>query len=321
MKKDAAIYIAGHKGMVGSAIHRLLVSQGYTNIITRTHEELDLTDQRAVADFFSTEQPEYVFLAAAKVGGIIGNDTQPADFIYENLQIQSNVIHQSYLHKVKKLLFLTSSCIYPKMAPQPIKEEYLLTGSLEPTNEPFAVAKIAGIKLCQSYNRQYDTNFITVMSSNVYGPNDNFNLKDSHVLPAMIRKCHEGKIQDTPSLTFWGTGSPLREFIHVDDLADACLFLMDNFSPEKKDNDVTDMLINVGTGRETSIKELLEKIISVVDYTGTIDWDTSKPDGTPRKLLDGTHIQRLGWKPHISLEEGLEQTYAWFVEQKQIRGN
>lgn len=304
MNKDSKIYVAGHRGLVGSAIVRALQKKGFTNLILKTRQELDLTDQHAVADFFATEHPEYVFLAAAKVGGIMANKTYPADFIQQNLAVQNNIIHNAHLHKIKKLLFLGSSCIYPKLCPQPIREEYLLTGELEETNKAYAVAKIAGIIKCQSYNEQYGTNFISLMPTNLYGPNDNFDLANSHVLPAMLRKFHEAKIKNEPAITLWGTGSAMREFLHVDDLAEASLFLMENYNDSS--------IVNVGTGEDVTIKELAEKIKNVVGYEGTIDWDTTKPDGTPRKLLDVSKIHSLGWKHLITLDEGVAETYTWF---------
>lgn len=305
MRKEAKIYVAGHRGLVGSAILRKLRAEGYSNIITRTHQELDLTNQQAVYQFFEAERPEYVFLAAAKVGGILANSTYPADFIRENLLIQTNVIDAAYRYGVKKLLFLGSSCIYPKFAPQPIKEEYLLTGALEPTNEPYAVAKIAGIKMCQAYNKQYGTNFICVMPTNLYGPGDNFDLETSHVLPALIRKFHEAKVTGAPHVVVWGSGTPRREFLHVDDLADACLFLMNNYDSSE--------IINIGVGKDLTIAELAQLIKEIVGYKGEIVFDTTKPDGTPRKLLDVSKIFNLGWRPRILLEDGIRSTYEWFV--------
>jgi GDP-L-fucose synthase len=301
MEKNARIYVAGHRGMVGSAIIRALLKRGFDHIITRTSKELDLRNQQAVADFFSAEKPEYVFLAAAKVGGIQANNVYRADFIYENMMIQSNVIHQSYVHKVKKLLFLGSSCIYPKMAPQPLKEEYLLTGLLEPTNEPYAIAKIAGIKMCESYRLQYGCDFISVMPTNLYGPNDNYDLNNSHVLPALLRKFHEAKVAGKPEVVVWGSGSPKREFLHADDLADACLFLMETYSEPG--------LINIGTGEDLSIRELAEMIARITGFSGKIVWDSSKPDGTPRKLMDVSKLHRAGWHHKIELEEGIRQVY------------
>ena len=306
MDKDSKIYVAGHRGMVGSAIVRRLTKDGYTNLILRTRQELDLLDQQAVQQFFEQERPEYVFLAAAKVGGILANNTYRAQFIYENLQIQNNIIHSAYRYGVKKLLFLGSSCIYPKMAPQPIKEEYLLTGPLEPTNEPYAIAKIAGIKMCEAYNAQYGTNFISTMPTNLYGPHDNFDLQTSHVLPALIRKFHEAKVNHRTYVEIWGTGTPRREFLHVDDLADACVFLMQHYNDSQ--------FLNVGVGEDISIKELALLIQDIVGYQGELRFDTSKPDGTPRKLLDVSRLHALGWKARIPLREGIRQTYQWFLE-------
>ena len=306
MEKDSKIYVAGHRGMVGSAIVRRLTKDGYTNLILRTRQELDLLDQQAVQQFFEQERPEYVFLAAAKVGGILANNTYRAQFIYENLQIQNNIIHSAYRYGVKKLLFLGSSCIYPKMAPQPIKEEYLLTGPLEPTNEPYAIAKIAGIKMCEAYNAQYGTNFISTMPTNLYGPHDNFDLQTSHVLPALIRKFHEAKVNHRPYVEIWGTGTPRREFLHVDDLADACVFLMQHYNDSQ--------FVNVGVGEDISIKELALLIQDIVGYQGELRFDTSKPDGTPRKLLDVSRLHALGWKARIPLRDGIRQTYQWFLE-------
>lgn len=309
MEKQSKIYIAGHRGMVGSAIQRKLEKEGFTNIVTRTSKELDLRNQQQVADFFSVEQPEYVFLAAAKVGGIIANNTYRAEFLYDNLAIQSNVIHQSYLHKVKKLLFLGSSCIYPKLAPQPLKEQYLLTGPLEHTNEPYAIAKIAGLKMCEAYHDQYGCNFISVMPTNLYGPNDNYDLTNSHVLPAMLRKFHEAKESGAETVTLWGSGAPLREFLHADDLADACYYLMNHYNDPE--------LVNIGVGHDVSIKELAEMIQSITGYTGTIVWDTSKPDGTPRKLMDVSKLTAAGWRATIPLREGITQVY----NEKFLNGN
>ncbi|GIV40173.1 MAG: GDP-L-fucose synthase [Thermonema sp.] len=306
MEKQAKIYVAGHRGMVGSAIVRRLQAEGYTNLVLRTSKELDLREQAAVRRFFEEEKPEYVFLAAAKVGGILANNTYRGEFIYDNLMIQSNVIHEAYRQGVKKLLFLGSSCIYPKFAPQPIKEEYLLTGALEPTNEPYAVAKIAGIKLCQAYRDQYGCNFICAMPTNLYGPGDNFDLQTSHVMPALIRKFLEAKAKGQSSVSVWGTGSPRREFLYVDDLADACLFLMKHYDERE--------IINVGTGEDISIKELAGLIKEMTAYTGTIDWDTSKPDGTPRKLLDVQRLHALGWKHQTSLKEGITKTIAYYLD-------
>jgi GDP-L-fucose synthase len=301
MNKQDKIYIAGHRGMVGSAILRALEAQGFNNFLLRTSTELDLRNQQAVADFFAIEKPDYVFLAAAKVGGIIANSTYKADFIYENLMIQSNVIHQSYLNGVKKLLFLGSSCIYPKLAPQPLKEDYLLTGLLEPTNEPYAIAKIAGIKMCDSYRDQYGCNFISVMPTNLYGPNDNYDLKTSHVLPAMLRKFIVAKSKGDTSVTIWGTGSPLREFLHADDLAQACLFLMENYNESG--------LVNIGIGTDVSILDLALLIKKIVGFEGEVLTDSSKPDGTPRKLMDVSKLNGLGWKARISLEKGIQKVF------------
>ena len=350
MEKDAKIYVAGHRGLVGSAILRRLKEEGYTNIVTRTHSELDLTDQRATREFFEKERPEYVFLAAAKVGGILANDTYKADFIYQNMMIAANVIEASYKYGVKKLLNLGSSCIYPKYSPQPMKEEYLLTGELEPTNEPYAIAKIAAIKLCRYFNEQYGTNFISVMPTNLYGPNDNFNLETSHVLPALLRKFHlgkllmEGKYEEIAkdirrypigfgldkevdvnnpksiekvleavgiskeAITIWGTGEVYREFLHVDDLADACVYLMNRYDYK----DIGEF-VNIGTGEDVKIKDLVKMIKEIVGYEGQIKWDTSKPDGTPRKLLDVSRLHALGWKHSITLNEGILRTYNWMI--------
>jgi len=307
MKSASKIYVAGHRGLVGSAIVRALQTQGYNNLVLRTHDEIDLTNQQAVSDFFAEEKPEFVILAAAKVGGIMANNTYPADFIYNNLAIQNNVIHASYINGVKKLLFLGSSCIYPKLAPQPIKEEYLLTGPLESTNEAYAIAKIAGLKLCQFYNQQYGTNYIAVMPTNLYGPHDNFDPETSHVLPALIRKFHEAKISNESSVTLWGSGSPRREFLHVDDLADACVFLMDNYNGRDR--------INIGTGVDVTIKELAELIKSITGYTGEVRWDTSRPDGTPQKLLDVSRLHALGWEHKTELTDGIKKTYDWYTAQ------
>ncbi len=306
MDRASRIYVAGHRGLVGGAILRRLQRAGYGNLITRTHSELDLTSQAAVDAFFETERPEYVFLAAARVGGILANSTYPADFIRENLLIQTNVIDAAYRSGVRKLLFLGSSCIYPKFAPQPMKEEYLLTGELEPTNEPYAVAKIAGIVMVRSYRRQYGFNGISLMPTNLYGPGDNFDLETSHVLPAMIRKFHDAKVAAAPSVTLWGTGTPRREFLHVDDLADAAVFLMERYDDEG--------IVNVGVGDDVSIAELAEMVREVVGYEGKIEWDTSKPDGTPRKLLDVSRLDGLGWSARIGLREGIEQTYQWYLD-------
>lgn len=306
MDKAAKIYVAGHRGLVGSAIVRKLEAEGYRNIIVRTSTELDLRDQQAVADFFCRESPEYVFLAAAKVGGIVANNSYPAEFIYDNLMIQTNIIHQAWLNKVNKLLFLGSTCIYPKLAPQPIKEEYLLSGPLEPTNEPYAIAKIAGIKMCQAYNQQYGTRFISAMPTNLYGPNDNFDLETSHVLPALMRKIHEAKTAVATTATIWGTGSPTREFIHVDDVADAALFLMENYERSE--------IVNIGSGEEVTIRNLALMLKSIVGFPGELLFDESKPDGTPRKLSDVSQIHSLGWKHEIELDEGLRQVYQWYQE-------
>ena len=301
MQKVSRIYVAGHKGMVGSAIVRKLHEKGYSNLVLKTSQELDLTNQEAVISFFEQEQPEYVFLAAAKVGGIKANATYRAQFLYENLMIQNNVIHQSYVHKVKKLLFLASSCIYPKHAPQPIKEGYLLDGPLEPTNEPYAIAKIAGIKLCENYNRQYDCNFIAVMPTNLYGPNDIYDLNNSHVLPALLRKFHDAKGDDLSSVEVWGSGTPKREFLHVDDLANACFYLIQTYNSYQP--------INIGTGQDISILDLTELIKQITGFKGQVTWNTNKPDGTPRKLLDVSLIHNLGWKHSIELEEGIRTVY------------
>ena len=308
MGKNSKIYIAGHNGLVGSAIVRELKKSGYSNIITRTREELDLTSQSAVEDFFAGEKLEYVFLAAAKVGGIMANDTYPADFLKDNILIQTNITDSAYKNDVEKLLFLGSSCIYPKNSPQPIKEEYLLTGELESTNKAYAIAKITGIIMCQSYNKQYGTNFISAMPTNLYGENDNFDLETSHVIPAMVRKFDDAKNSGAKEVVLWGTGNPKREFLHVDDLANACVFLMNNYDDSE--------IINVGTGRDLSISELAELIKKTVGYEGNIVWDKSKPDGTLRKLLDVSRIQRLGWNSEISLPEGIKQTYEWYKNNK-----
>jgi GDP-L-fucose synthase len=306
MKKDGKIFIAGHRGMVGSAILRQLEKDNYQNLITRTSSELDLRDQQAVDKFFSEHKPEYVFLAAAKVGGIVANNTYRADFLYENLMIQANVIHSAYVHGVKKLMFLGSSCIYPKMAPQPMKEQYLLSGLLEPTNEPYAIAKIAGIKLCETYRDQYGCNFISVMPTNLYGYGDNYDLKNSHVLPALIRKFHEAKDTGKPFVEAWGTGLPKREFLFADDLAEACVYLMNNYDEKE--------LVNIGTGEDLSIKELTEMVAEVVGFSGDIKWDADKPDGTPRKLMDVSKLHGRGWRHKTDLGAGLKMTYADFKE-------
>ena len=346
MNKSSKIYIAGHKGLVGSAILENLQAKGYSNIVTRTHKELDLTNQLEGIEFFKEEQPEYVFLAAAKVGGIVANNVYRADFIYENMMIQNNVIHQSYIHNVKKLLFLGSTCIYPKNAPQPIKEEYLLTDTLEYTNEPYAIAKISGIKMCESYNLQYDTNFISVMPTNLYGPNDNFDLEKSHVLPALIRKIYLAKLLNEDkleavlnntktntiekaktylklfgvsenSVEIWGTGKPKREFLWSEDMADACVFIMENrnFSDtfSEKDKEIRNTHINIGTGKDISIKELAETIKNTIGFNGELIFNTDKPDGTMRKLTDVTKLNDLGWKHKVSLEEGIKIIYKWYV--------
>ena len=350
MNQKSKIYIAGHRGLVGSAILENLVKKGYNNLITRTHKELDLTNQEAVSSFFSQEKPEFVILAAAKVGGIIANNTYRADFIYENMMIQNNVIHQSYLNNVKKLLFLGSTCIYPKNAPQPMKEEYLLTDTLEYTNEPYAIAKIAGIKMCESYNLQYNTNFISVMPTNLYGPNDNFDLEKSHVLPALVRKIylakmlsesnHKAVLNDTNysnikeakeyllkfgvtenSVEIWGSGNPKREFLWSRDMADACVFIMENrdftdtYSKDKKE--IRNTHINIGTGKEISIKQLAETIKQVVGFMGELVFNTSKPDGTLRKLTDVSKLNDLGWKYTVELKDGIEKIYKWYVKNKQ----
>ena len=308
MNKDSKIYVAGHRGLVGSAIVRNLEERGYTNIIYRTHKELDLTRQVEVEKFFEEEKPEYIFLAAAKVGGIHANNTRPAEFIYDNLMIESNIIHSSYKYGVKKLLFLGSSCIYPKFANQPIKEEYLLTGELEPTNEAYAIAKITGIELCKFYRRQYGCDFISAMPTNLYGINDKFDLETSHVLPALIRKFHEAKINNQEEVVMWGTGKPLREFMYVDDLADALVHLMLNYSDE--------IHVNMGTGKDLSIGELAQIVKEVVGYEGKIVNDLSKPDGTPRKLLDVSRLEATGWKYKTELREGIEKVYKWYLETK-----
>lgn len=304
MDKSSRIYVAGHGGLVGSAIVRRLKDGGYDNLVLAASRELDLRDQAAVAAFFAAERPEYVFLAAAKVGGVLRNKRYPAQFIYDNLAIQNNVIHQSYLAGVRKLLFLGSTCIYPKMAPQPIREEYLLTGPLEPTNEPYAIAKIAGLVMCRSYNMEYGTNFIAAMPTNLYGPNDNFDLEDSHVLPALIRKFHEARISGASSVAIWGSGTPFREFIHVDDVAEACLFLMNAYEGNE--------IVNIGSGEEISIRNLALLVRKVVGYEGELVFDSTRPDGTPRKLCDVSRIHSLGWHHRIGLEDGLRTTYDWY---------
>jgi len=308
MDKVSKIYVAGHLGMVGSALVRKLKSEGFNHIITKTSKELNLTDQQAVAAFFEQEKPDYVILAAAKVGGILANNTYRGQFIYENLMIQNNVIHQSYVQGVKKLLFLGSSCIYPKMAPQPLKEDYLLTGTLEQTNEPYAIAKIAGIKMCEAYRSQYGCNFISAMPTNLYGPNDNYDLNNSHVLPALIRKFHTAKVQGAATVEIWGSGTPRREFLHVDDLADACFYLLQNYDGEQ--------LVNVGSGVDVTILELANLVKEIVGFTGEIKMDASKPDGTPRKLMDVSKLAQVGWTYKISLKEGIASVYEEVLEKK-----
>jgi GDP-L-fucose synthase len=318
MKKNSKIYIAGHRGLVGSAIVKNLESKGYTNLVYKTHKELDLLDANAVAEFFQIEKPEYVILAAAKVGGIIANNTYRADFIYENLQIQNNVIHQSYLNKVEKLLFLGSTCIYPKNAPQPMREDSLLTSELEYTNEPYAIAKIAGIKMCESYNIQYGTNFISVMPTNLYGPNDNFDLETSHVLPALLRKMHEAKLNKTPKVEIWGSGKPRREFLYSEDMADACVFILgsrdfkDTYDENQKE--IRNTHINIGTGVDISIRELAETIKKIVGYKGELYFNDTKPDGTMVKLTDPSKLHELGWKHSVALEEGISTMYEWYLK-------
>ncbi len=302
MKKEDKLYIAGHRGMVGSAIHRKLKGEGFTNIVTRTSKELDLRSQSEVDRFFQTQRPDYVFLAAAKVGGILANNTYRAEFLYDNLLIEANVIHAAHKYGVQKLLFLGSSCIYPKMAPQPLREDYLLTGPLEPTNEPYAIAKIAGIKLCDAYRHQYGCNFISVMPTNLYGPNDNYDLEKSHVLPALLRKFHEARKNGTPEVVMWGTGEPRREFLHVDDLADACYYLMQTYNEPG--------LVNIGTGEDIPIIDLARLVKAIVGYEGEITHDLSKPDGTPRKLMDVSKLKAAGWEAKIPLEEGIRTVYA-----------
>jgi len=309
MKPDRKVYVAGHRGLVGSAIVSRLQAGGYSDIIRRTHAELDLTDQRAVNEFFENEKPQFVFIAAAKVGGIYANNTYRADFIYQNLMIESNLLHASYRHGVKKLLFLGSSCIYPKLAPQPMKEEHLLTGLLEPTNEPYAIAKIAGIKMCDAYNRQYGTNFMSAMPTNLYGPGDNYDLKNSHVLPALIRRMHEAKVQGAKEVVVWGSGAPKREFLYSDDLADACVFLMERCNAA----DIGEF-INIGVGREITIRELAELIAEIVGFRGRLVFDSSKPDGTPRKLLDVSRFQALGWQAKTGFREGIAKAYADYLK-------
>lgn len=307
MNRDARIYVAGHTGLVGSAIRERLENQGFCNLVLRNHRELDLTRQAGVEDFFDRESPEYVFLCAAKVGGILANSTRPAEFIYENMMIAGNVIHASHAHGVKKLLNLGSSCIYPRQAPQPLKEEYLLTGPLEPTNEAYAVAKIAAIKLCRFYHRQYGADFLSIMPSNLYGPRDNFDLKTSHVLPALIRRFHEAKEGAQPAVVLWGSGTPMREFLYAEDLAEACIHLMKNYSAQ----DVGEF-VNIGTGVDLSIRELAVMVAEITGYTGEIRWDSTKPDGMMRKVLDTSRINDLGWSAKTDLRQGIENTYAWY---------
>ena len=304
--RDARIYVAGHRGLVGSAIWRELHRRGFTRLIGRTHAELDLLEAAAVQGFYAQEKPEYVVIAAAKVGGILANDRHPAEFLFQNLQIQNNLIHGAYQAGVRKLLFLGSSCIYPRLAPQPLKEESLLTGPLEPTNQWYAIAKIAGIKLCQACRRQYGCDFISVMPTNIYGPNDNYDLQNSHVLPALIRKCHEAKTANAPSVTCWGTGSPLREFLYVDDLARGCVFLLENYSE--------DQFINIGSGLEVSVRQLTETVKRIIGFAGDIAWDTAKPDGMPRKLMDSSRLFALGWRPQVNLETGIRLAYEDFLK-------
>jgi len=306
MNSDSKIYIAGHRGMVGSAIHRLLVKEGFANIVTKTSEELDLRNQNDVNAFFEKENPDYVFLAAAKVGGIFANNTYRAEFLYDNLIMEANIIHASHLSKVTKLMFLGSSCIYPKLAPQPLKEDYLLTGPLEVTNEPYAIAKIAGIKLCEAYRDQYNDNYISVMPTNLYGIGDNYDLNNSHVLPALIRKFHEAKKENKSTVTIWGSGTPKREFLYADDLAEACLFLMKNYNEKQ--------LVNVGTGEDLTIKELAELTREIIGFDGELTFDSSKPDGTPRKLMDVSKLHDFGWKHKTSLKEGIKEAYKDFLE-------
>jgi len=320
MKKTSKIYIAGHNGLVGSAIVKNLISKGYSNLIYKTHKELDLLDQKAVENFFKEEKPEYVILAAAKVGGIVANNTYRADFIYENLQVQNNVIHQSYVHRVKKLLFLGSTCIYPKNCPQPMHEDSLLTSELEYTNEPYAIAKIAGVKMCESYNIQYGTNFISVMPTNLYGINDNFNLETSHVLPALLKKMHEAKLNNTPEVEIWGSGKPRREFLYSEDMADACVFLLESRDFQDtynlNDKEIRNTHINIGTGIDISIKELAEIIKKIVAYNGKLYFNNSKPDGTMVKLTDSSKLHSLGWRHTVELEEGIRKVYGWYLQNK-----
>lgn len=321
IEKNLKLYIAGHTGLVGSALTRYAKANGFKNIILKPRQDLDLTDQKQTLDFFQSEKPDYVILAAAKVGGIITNRDFPAEAIYQNLQIQNNVIHSSYLSHVKKLMLLGSTCIYPKFAEQPLREESLLTNTLEPTNEPYAVAKIAGIKMCQSYNRQYGTNFIACMPTNLYGINDNFDLQTSHVLPALIRKFHEAKIQNSKTVELWGDGTPLREFLFVDDLAEAVFFMMDNFNPTKEDSENGNIFLNIGTGQDLSINDLANLVKEIVGYKGEIVYDTTKPNGTPRKLVDVTKINKLGWHSKTKLEDGIQKTYEWYVRQNKKNFN
>lgn len=309
MEQNSKIYVAGHRGMVGAGIVRKLQEDGFQNIITKTSKELDLRNQQAVNDFFITEKPEFVFLAAAKVGGIVANNTYRADFLYDNLMMEANIIHAAYKNNVKKLLFLGSSCIYPKLAPQPLKEEYLLSGYLEATNEPYAIAKIAGIKLCESYRDQYGCNFISAMPTNLYGKGDNYHLQNSHVIPALLRKFHEAKTQRNNSVEIWGTGAPLREFMFVDDLADGCVYLMKNYNEK--------LFVNIGTGEEVSINELANLVKEITGFNGEIVFDTTKPDGTPRKLMDSSRLHNMGWKHKTSLKEGLQKAYEYFKEGEQ----
>ena len=316
MNKNARIYIAGHLGMVGSAIVRNLEAKGYTDLICRTQTDLDLTRQQSVETFFGSEKPEYVIDAAARVGGIVANNTYRAQFIYDNLMIQNNLIHAAWQNGVKKLLFLGSSCIYPRMAPQPLKEEYLLTGPLEFTNEPYAIAKIAGIKMCESYYRQYGCNFISVMPTNLYGPNDNFDLEKSHVLPALIRKFHEAKVNNAPFVQLWGTGAPMREFMHVDDMASACIHLMETLDAETLYEKLECTHVNIGTGSEIAIAGLAQLVAKIVGFNGEIRWDRTKPDGTPRKLMDVSLLEKLGFRSRISLEEGIRTVYEWYISSK-----
>jgi GDP-L-fucose synthase len=313
MNKNSKIYIAGHTGLAGSAILRYFKKRGYSNLLTRTHEQLDLLKQSTVRNFMNKEKPEYVIIAAATVGGVIANNTYPAQFIYENLLIEINLIHEAFRNKVKKLLFLGSSCIYPRQCPQPMKEKHLLTGTLEPTNEPYAIAKIAGIKLCQSYNRQYGTNFIATMPTNLYGTADNYDLETSHVIPALLQKFHQAKVTNQPSVTLWGTGSPVREFLHSDDMADACHFLMLKYNPTKEQNRNGDIFLNMGTGIGMTVKELARLIQQIVGYQGELKWDKTMPDGMPKKVMDVSRLTSLGWQAKTTLPEGLTSAYQWYV--------